>query len=951
MRQSVARALTGMVVAASLLGPMARSQQPAEPRPAAASALPAPDAKKARKAFDLAQRAELAGDWAGAFESYVEATRYAPQNGGYLVRREAARFQIVQRHLDRAERAALAGRVEEARAELKAALALDPAYSVAQERLAQLESARPRTLEAAAGAEAGLPRLEPQPGTRSFDYRGETRGAYEEIARAFGLAAAFDPDLRARQIRFRVADVDFVTAMRVLAQQTGTFWWATDAKAFFVADDTAQKRRDLGPSVTRTLALSGLATPEQMTELTRMVREISGLTRTQLDTRSRTLTLRGSPLAVGLAARLVAELEAAAGELMLEVDILEMDREESLRLGITPPASARIFTISPLDIDEAQQSPEALLRVLQRVFGSTGTAGTGLIPPLIAVGGGRTILLATLPGAAADFLQAYSTLRRGRRMLLRAQDGQAATFFIGERFPIALATLQPNLVSPIVVDPGTAFPRRTLAAGDAPTAIAAGEFNGDGRMDLAAANANADNVSVFLGNGDGTFGTRADFSAGDAPSAVAVADFNLDGRADLAVANEAGDSVSILPGNGDGTFGSANNFTVGDAPRALIALDFNADGRPDLATADFNANSVTVLLGNGDGTFQAPRTIVNVGQGPRALAAGNLNAGTVPDLVVVNQNSDTAVVLLGNGDGTFTAFAQGNTGDEPSAVLLADFDGDSLPDLAIANEESDTVSLLLGNGDGTFGAGTEFVVGDGPVALATADFNLDSQPDLAVANAAADTVTILLGVAGGGFGLRADFETGDGPASLVAVDFTGDGRRDLAIADREADTISVILNNLPLLPGTNPFLGLQTPYPGFQYEDLGLKVRATPRLHPRNEVTLQLKIEIRSRTGQTINGIPVISNRTIEQTLRLRENERTVLAGILQREERLGITGWPGLAQVPGVSRAVSLHERAPRETELLVVLTPRRIRLADRAGSSIYVGREPGGAAGGPPQ
>lgn len=937
----------------TLVGAPASGQQaPSAQSSGETRAIPG-DPKKALGAFRAAQEAEGKGDWQRAFEQYSQATQQAPLNGSYLMRREAARFQLVQAQMDRAERAAVAGRLDEARMYLAAALQLDPNYTVAKERLRQLQPREPATGEEPAQFVERPVELEPRTDTRSFDYRGDTRGAFEEVAKEFGVTAGFDADLPSKQIRFRVSDVDFETAMRILAQQTGTFWFPTDRRAFFVADDSPAKRRELEPSVVRTVALSGLATPDQMTEITRLVRDISGLTRTQLDTRLRTLTLRGSPKAVAVAARLVAEIEQALGEMMLEVDVLEIDRDAARRLGITPPSSARIFTVSPSDLEEAQESPEALLRVLQRIFGSLGvpTGGglAGLIPPLIAIGGGRTIVLATLPGATAEFLESYSVLRRARRMLLRAQDGQEATFFIGERFPIALATLQPNLVVPLASDVGgSPFPRNDLTAADGPVAIATADLDGDGRSDLVVANENDSSVSVFLADSNGLFSSRTDIGLGNTPRAVALTDFNADGRPDMAVtidvANQTDDLVAILLNNGDGTFGPRSDFTVGETPSGVVAGDFNGDGRQDVAVANHDSDSVTVLLGNGAGGITSTITLSNVGQGPSAITAGNVNSGSVLDLVVVGETSDSVAVLLGNGDGTFTLTASGSTGDAPSAVLLADLNADSIQDLAITNREADTVLVLIGNGDGTFGGGTEFVTGDGPAAVVAGDFNVDGTQDLIVLNENADSVSVLLGTGGAVFGVRADFATGDGPTSLVAVDFNGDGRRDLAITNRDGDSVSVILNQVTLLPPGSPFTtNLQAPYPGFQYEDLGLKVRATPRLHPGQEVTLQLQMEIRSRTGQTINGIPVISNRTLEQTVRLRENERTVLTGIIQREERKGISGWPGLASVPMVGHVAGLRTPSERETELLIVITPRRIRLADRAGSLLYVGRDPG--------
>ena len=149
---------------------------------------------------------------------------------------------------------------------------------------------------------------------------------------------------------------------------------------------------------------------------------------------------------------------------------------------------------------------------------------------------------------------------------------------------------------------------RTVSAdpvpGDRPDALVAGDFNGDGRTDLAVANYGSNDVSVLLGNGDGTFQTQVTYAVGTDPSALVAGDFTGDGRTDLAVANLGSNDVSVLLGNGDGTFQTQVTYAVGSAPDALVAGDFTGDGRTDLAVANHGSNDVSVLLGNGDGTFQ-----------------------------------------------------------------------------------------------------------------------------------------------------------------------------------------------------------------------------------------------------------------------------------------------------------------------------------------------------------
>ncbi|HJY87495.1 MAG TPA: FG-GAP-like repeat-containing protein [Candidatus Acidoferrales bacterium] len=925
----------------------------AQPNPDAAR-ITKPDARKARQFYQKGLSAEQAGDWGAAFEAYSEAVSYAPGDTQALYRREEARFQLVRQHTDRAEREVLAGRLVEAREQLRAALEVDPGYSVARERLAQLESVASSPVEQASSSPANPLPIRPQSGTRDFDSRGDVRSAYEAVANAFGLAAAFDSDLAARTIRFRVRGVDFRTAMSLLSQQTHTFWLALDQHTFFVAENTPQKRSQYAPVVVRTILLPNSLTPDRMTETLRLVREIAGAAHTELDMRSRTLTLRDSPETVALAEAIVQEVEQFPGELMLEIELLEVDQQTARRLGITPPSNERVFTLSPQDVREARQSTQGLLAVIRRLFGlpttvaglnpaqgaAGGPLGLGsLVPPLVAFGGGRTVFFSPLYGAAADFSQTFSLVRSGRRMLLRALDGQPATFFIGERFPVALALLGSSFL-PSQFVPSTnqpIFPRTDFLTGKMPVAVIAADFNGDGRFDLAVADQGANTVSVLLGKGDGTFLTRNDFATGTSPVAVASGDFNGDGKMDLAVVNRDANSVSILLGNSDGTFNTKTDFSTGSSPVAIAVGDFNADGKLDLAVVNRGSNTVSILLGKGDGTF-GTKTDFPTGRSPAAIAVADFNADGKPDLAVTNQDDNTVSILLGKGDGTFGARTDFPTGSGPAGIAVADLNGDRKPDLAVVHPGANTVSILLGKGDGTFNAKNDFGTGNNPVSLVAADLNGDSFADLAISNQGSNTVSVLLGKGDGTFSFRFDLVTGTSPAGIVAIDLNGDGRPDVVLADQTADTITVILNSGAsfLASGGTP----QIAYPGAGYEDLGLKVRATPRLHIGDEVTLRLQFEIRSLAGTSVNGIPVISNRTLEQTVRLHENETTLLSGILEQDETRAITGLPGFARATAAGHLAGRRDTQKNATELLFLITPRQLRLAPRADRLIYAGR-----------
>ena len=163
---------------------------------------------------------------------------------------------------------------------------------------------------------------------------------------------------------------------------------------------------------------------------------------------------------------------------------------------------------------------------------------------------------------------------------------------------VAIVFLSSALPNPALAQTVSFIARADLEVGTNPRSVAVGDFNGDGRPDLAVANGNSNAVSVLLGNGDGTFQPALSFDAGNHPSSVAVGDFNGDGRPDLAVSNFTSKNVSVLLGNGDGTFQSARTFGAGSYPHSVAVGDFNGDGRLDLAAANANSNDVSVLLNN-----------------------------------------------------------------------------------------------------------------------------------------------------------------------------------------------------------------------------------------------------------------------------------------------------------------------------------------------------------------
>ena len=280
--------------------------------------------------------------------------------------------------------------------------------------------------------------------------------------------------------------------------------------------------------------------------------------------------------------------------------------------------------------------------------------------------------------------------------------------------------------------------------GGGPSSVVVGDFNGDGKVDLAVVNTAGNTISILLGNGDGTFQPQLITSlSGTSPLAAAFGDFNGDGKLDMVELNSSY-TMCIFIGNGNGTFQSPN-CVANVAGTSIVAGDFNGDGKLDIAVTSSIFGNLAVFLGNGDGTFSSPVHYSLGGWAPASIAVGDFNGDGKLDLAVVNNDTNTVSILLGNGDGSFQSQIAYAAGSEPLSVAVGDFNGDGKLDLAVVNGSGNTVSVLLGNGDGSFKAPLPYATGSAPSSIAVGDFNGDGKLDLATANENAKTASILLG--------------------------------------------------------------------------------------------------------------------------------------------------------------------------------------------------------------
>ncbi|OLY94280.1 hypothetical protein BUE76_22120 [Cnuella takakiae] len=396
--------------------------------------------------------------------------------------------------------------------------------------------------------------------------------------------------------------------------------------------------------------------------------------------------------------------------------------------------------------------------------------------------------------------------------------------------------------------PGFSPPATYFSGATGLSTIIAGDFNGDPYQDLAVtsifSNLNDNNVGVLLSNSDGTFRNAVLYHSGGNSVSIAGGDFNEDGRMDLAVANayDFGDgNLGLMLGNGDGTFAPPMISNIGGLPKIIHTTDINKDGKLDLITAT-TSQEILIMLGKGAGLFATPLPVISNPVIPVPLIIQDLNNDANLDLVTMVFDPDIfssrICVMLGKGDGTFKD-QQVYTGVyNILSYTSGDFNRDGKIDLVVTSNGSDPSHILLGDGAGGFANPLPQTEDFGAFSMTTGDFNGDGKIDLVgvPGNNQVPAISVNLGNGDGTFAPKVIFPSGNAfPNSLVAADFNQDKVPDLAV--NNDDGTAGILMNLCTSSGATPVLARAS------------KEKATPVME---QETATLKAAPNPFTSQTI---------------------------------------------------------------------------------------------------
>ncbi len=399
----------------------------------------------------------------------------------------------------------------------------------------------------------------------------------------------------------------------------------------------------------------------------------------------------------------------------------------------------------------------------------------------------------------------------GRHVMRRWAQRFVVTCLVGGLWLLYVphAVLAQNLVfTPVLSAP----------VGGHPEGLAVGDFNEDGWLDIATSNSESDDISLLLGNGNGTFRSVYSFGVGTTPMFLATGDLDRDGTLDLAVA-EAGDNrVSVLLGKGNGVFDQPVPYPSGHGPTSISLGDIDGDDDLDMVVVNsgrfgyYPPFSWSVLLNQGQGDFVLAQRFEEQKQKglfPTGVSLADLNGDDLPDVTVTwSQPSwrtpDGHVSVFQNqGRGRLTPWRTIPAGFTLSAVTQTDVDDDGDLDLLVTSVFTDSVNMLMQLSPGRYTKPAYLDVGFGPVMLACEDLDGDGNLDLIVANRTSQSASILLGRGDGSFQPAGHYAVGAVPTAMGIEDFNDDGLPDIVTANSGSDDVSVLLSGKAAIPSIN----------------------------------------------------------------------------------------------------------------------------------------------------
>ena len=470
--------------------------------------------------------------------------------------------------------------------------------------------------------------------------------------------------------------------------------------------------------------------------------------------------------------------------------------------------------------------------------------------------------------------------------------------------------------------PEFASPRTSISVGAIPHSIAVGDFNQDGRPDLAISNRGNSTISLLIQGPGRQFSSLPAIGAPGEPYSIATADLDLDGHLDLVTGGFSLDHVSVFRGLGNGSFDPPVHYPGHGHVLSVALHDMNGDQYPDLVTGNWSTGSASLFLNQGNGQFGGRLDIPTAGQ-VWAVAVGDLDENGIPDFVTANEAASNVSVVRGLGNGQFLAPVNYAVASSPRGLAVSDVTGDGHLDI-VAQNGSGSVSVLPGNGTGTFTLAPQIGQGSFAFGLAVGDLNRDGLPDIASAQSGMSSVSFLLGEGGGSFVYSPGLSPFNAPRAVAISDLDGDHGDDLIVTEGGSNFTTIYFNLAGGTRGPSATVLDVSPSPSLHGQEVALVATVTPA-SATGTVTF--------RSGPAVLGSAPLSN-----------GEATLpVSGLAAGTHSLTAT-YGGDQDLLGSSSNTVTHEVLKSPVSVLVISTPNPSEQHTPATFTVTVSPAPGG-------
>ena len=417
-------------------------------------------ADKAKGLYEKGQDAEARENYEAAYGFYKQAYDLKPKDLRYKSSFERLRFKAAATIVHRGQKLREDGKLQEAVVEFQKAAQMDPSLFIAQQELKRTlqmindannpppqAAGPPNSLERKIREAGGPVELAPISNVPiTVKLTEDSKVIYQTIGQLAGINVLFDPDYTSRRIKVELNGVTLEEALEITALTSKTFWRPVTSNTIFVAQDNPAKRKELEQSVLKTFYLGNLSQPTELQDVVNAIRAVLDVQRVQQLLSQNALVVRGTPDQIALAEKLVEDLDKARPEVIVDIAVLQVSKDKSRTLGLSPPTSATVTLQSNINTTTPTTTTTG-------VTTSSSSNSTGL--SLNTLGNlNATDFQVTIPSANLSAVMGDTDTKMLQNPQVRALDNQKATLKIGERVPVATGSFQPGIggvgINPLV---------------------------------------------------------------------------------------------------------------------------------------------------------------------------------------------------------------------------------------------------------------------------------------------------------------------------------------------------------------------------------------------------------------------------------------------------------------------------------------------------------------------